>query len=180
MLALAFAAEHPDAAAGLILVGCGTFSPAARKIFEERRASQTTPELAAALAEVRRIEDPGIRFAEYGALMNQIYGFNLLVAPEPGEPFDQQAHQETWSDMVRLQEIGVYPAAFHAIKIPTLMLHGDTDPHPGRETSHDLRAMIPHLEYVELPQCGHSPWLERHARDRFFAACESWIGDLTR
>ena len=58
----------------------------------------------------------------------------------------------------------IYPAAFAAITCPVLMIHGEADPHPGRLTSEDLRRYIPHLEYQELPKCGHSPWLERQAR----------------
>jgi hypothetical protein len=34
--------------------------------------------------------------------------------------------------MIRLQDHGVYPAAFSAIRSPVLMLHGAVDPHPGR------------------------------------------------
>jgi pimeloyl-ACP methyl ester carboxylesterase len=77
--------------------------------------------------------------------------------------------------MVRLQRDGIYPTAFAAIDAPVLMLHGDADPHPGRLTSEDLRTYIPHLEYRELPKCGHSPWLERQARHTFFETLKAWL-----
>jgi pimeloyl-ACP methyl ester carboxylesterase len=76
---------------------------------------------------------------------------------------------------MRLQADGIEPAAFAAISVPVLMLHGDHDPHPGPSTRDVLRARIPQLEYVELPRCGHSPWRERHARDRFFAYLRTWL-----
>ena len=56
------------------------------------------------------------------------------------------------------------------IDVPVLMLHGDVDPHPGLLIAEDLREYIPHLEYVEFAECGHSPWLERRARTAFFSS----------
>jgi pimeloyl-ACP methyl ester carboxylesterase len=49
------------------------------------------------------------------------------------------------------------------------MLHGADDPHPGRMIRDGLLPVIPHLEYVEFPRCGHDPWRERHAREAFLA-----------
>jgi pimeloyl-ACP methyl ester carboxylesterase len=38
-----------------------------------------------------------------------------------------------------------------------------------------LEAYIPHLEYQEFDKCGHRPWVEKHARDRFLAEARSWL-----
>jgi pimeloyl-ACP methyl ester carboxylesterase len=43
MLALAFAAEHPQAAGPIVLVGCGTFDPRARAEMRRRIDERTTP-----------------------------------------------------------------------------------------------------------------------------------------
>ena len=34
---------------------------------------------------------------------------------------------------------------------------------------------VPHLEYVELERCGHEPWRERHARNRFLRVVREWV-----
>jgi pimeloyl-ACP methyl ester carboxylesterase len=151
MLALAYAAAHPNTLAALALVGCGTFDLAARA------------QLRATLAE--RGDGPG--------------AYDYAAEPDPhpraDEPFDERAHVETWDDMLRLQAEGLYPAAFAAITTPVLMLHGAHDPHPGAMIRDSLRPYLPQLEYVELDRCGHSPWKERYARDAFFAALETWL-----
>ncbi len=77
--------------------------------------------------------------------------------------------------MVRLQEEGVHPAAFAALRSPVLMLHGAYDPHPGDMIRASLEPYIPHLEYREWERCGHSPWAEREVRDEFFAVMRSWL-----
>jgi pimeloyl-ACP methyl ester carboxylesterase len=178
MLALVYAAHHPPTPAGLVLIGCGTFSHAARAEFEVRRAARLTPTDHASIAQVAQTEkDPNRRLAELGRVMTRVYGYDVDEGQSDLAVVDAVAHEETWADMVRLMNQGVYPAAFAAISCPVLMLHGEADPHPGRLTSEDLRPHIPHLEYREFPKCGHSPWLERQARDGFFESINAWIAD---
>lgn len=152
MLALAYAAAHPDNVAAVTLVGCGTFD-------EPSRAR-----LAATLA-ARRAESRPYDFAPTSPPYEDA----------PPEPFDRLAHTQTWDDMVRLQAQGVYPQAFAAIRSPVLMIHGDHDPHPGAMIRDSLKPYIPQLEYRELPACGHSPWIERFAREAFFVTLKAWL-----
>jgi pimeloyl-ACP methyl ester carboxylesterase len=116
--------------------------------------------------------------------MTRVYGYDADDGAVDLAVVDAVAHSETWADMVRLQSEGVYPAAFAAIECPVLMLHGEVDPHPGRLTRDDLRRHIPQLEYRELSKCGHSPWLERQARDEFFGCLNESLaksfGDYVR
>jgi pimeloyl-ACP methyl ester carboxylesterase len=77
--------------------------------------------------------------------------------------------------MIRLQATGVYPAAFEAIDLPVLMLHGADDPHPGTMIRDTLRTHIPRLEYEEWARCGHYPWLERDVRAGFFTFLRGWL-----
>lgn len=180
MLALAYAAAHPETSAGLVLIGCGTFSAAARRAFEARLDARLTPEDRAALASISQSEpDADHQFAARGRIMTRVYGYDIEDVPNGLVAIDAVAHEQTWADMKRLQSDGTYPAAFAAIKVPVLMLHGGADPHPGRATMEDLRKYIPHLQYREFPQCGHSPWLERHAREPFFRELSSWISAVS-
>lgn len=176
MLALAYAADHPTTPAALVLIGCGTFSVAARAEFEARLDARLTPADRASIAHIERTQtDPDHRLAALGRVMTRVYGYDVDEVADDGAVVDAVAHEETWTDMVRLQREGVYPAAFAAIGAPVLMLHGEADPHPGRLISEDLRRYVPHLEYRELPKCGHSPWLERQARHAFFETLRAWL-----
>jgi pimeloyl-ACP methyl ester carboxylesterase len=178
MLALAYAAAHPFTPRGVVLIGCGTFSEEATAEFRTRYQARRTAADDAAIAALERVDtDPDRRLAALGQIATRVYGFDLEDAgPELGS-IDATAHAETWADMMRLQREGVYPAAFGAIRCPVLMLHGEADPHPGRLTCDDLRVHVGHLQYRELPRCGHSPWLERDAKDQFFRTLNHWIRD---
>ena len=98
-----------------------------------------------------------------------------LVSPAELCECDARAHEETWNDMVRLQEAGVYPARFDAIECPVTMLHGAVDPHPGTMIRDSLRPPMPQLEYHEWQNCGHYPWLERAVGDEFYATVGAWL-----
>jgi pimeloyl-ACP methyl ester carboxylesterase len=88
---------------------------------------------------------------------------------------DARGAQESWDDMVRLQDTGVYPRAFAAIASPVLMLHGTVDPHPGPLIRAGLEPHLPQLEYRELAECGHYPWVERLAREEVLATLRAWL-----
>lgn len=179
MLALAFAAAHPNQIAGLVLVGCGTFDPQSRAMIGPTRDSRIRPEHHAEIARLERdIPDPIERI---GA-MHDLIGYVDNYDPIPNEPhtpvtlgFDAPGFDQSWNDMVRLQEQGIYPAAFAAITAPVLMIHGSYDPHPGKQIRDSLLPHIPHLQYIEFPQCGHDPWTERHARQPFFQTLNDWL-----
>jgi pimeloyl-ACP methyl ester carboxylesterase len=107
--------------------------------------------------------------------MLPVYACDLLASPHEDDHVDARAHRETWDDMLRMQAEGIYPAAFAAIKVPVLMIHGTYDPLPGRLIFQGLRPYLPQLEYRELERCGHYPWLERAAADPFFSLVRDWL-----
>jgi pimeloyl-ACP methyl ester carboxylesterase len=86
-----------------------------------------------------------------------------------------RANEETWADMLRLQERGVYAAAFTTLREPVLMLHGAVDPYPGHLIRENLEPCLPQLAYRELVCCGHPPWLERHAHAEFLDVLVRWL-----
>jgi pimeloyl-ACP methyl ester carboxylesterase len=174
MLALAYAAHAPETISRLVIVGCGTFDPESGSQLQRTIAERTDEELRTRLDQIRK-ENGGTR--DLAAAMSPIYDFDRVHRkPDPEiPPFDEIAFRQTWDDMVRLQDEGVYPVSFSAIQVPVLMLHGDYDPHPGRMIRDSLLPYIPDLEYVALANCGHSTWLERQARDAFFLTLSTWL-----
>lgn len=177
MLALAYAAQHPDTARCLVLVGCGTFDTESRSQLQATLVARTTPQLSSRLRGLpREIRDPDVRLCVYGRLLEPLYIYNALPnETDETEEYDRKGHDESWRDMLRLQDNGTYPQAFGAISAPTLMIHGDWDPHPGRMTLATLSRYMPAIEYFELKDCGHYPWRERGAAPGFFDQLEKWL-----
>ena len=176
MLALAYAATHPTSTGPLILVGCGTFDLEARSKLHTTIEQRMNPKIRQQLARATQIADVGERLKAVAHAESPIYSYDATEFPE-GELFDARAHHETWEDMVALQAQGVYPAAFAAVRVPVLMVHGTFDPHPGRLIRASLQPHIAKLDYRELERCGHYPWLERAASAPFFSLIREWLGD---
>ncbi len=176
MLALAYAAKYPSRAGPIVLVGCGTFDREARKRMHAVIAERTSRELKRRIGRLpKEVPDPDERLGVMGELILPLYSFDPIEGGLESERCDAQGHQETWSDMVRLQVEGVYPAAFAAIRSPVLMLHGAVDPHPGAMIHSSLAPFLPQLEYHEWERCGHFPWLETTIREEFFAYLRDWL-----
>ncbi len=182
MLALAYAAAHPDAAGPLLLVGCGTFNQASRDRLEAILEERTDDRLRARLDRLSQdFPDPSERMKERQRLIRCLYAWSPMDEGEECDtdaeapPFDLRAHRETWCDMVRCQREGLYPAAFDAIRSPVLMLHGAYDPHPGAMIRDSLRPYLPQLEYRQWERCGHSPWREGGVREEFFTTLREWL-----
>jgi len=168
MLALAHAAAHPRRRTPLVLIGCGTFDRAAREVFRANLDARGVSTL--------RPEGPGDEdLAAFARRLAPAYSHDLLTDELELEPCDARANRDTWDDMLRLQDEGVYPSALASITAPVLMLHGAVDPHPGPLVRDSLLPWLPQLEYRELERCGHYPWLERGARDEFFALLREWL-----
>jgi pimeloyl-ACP methyl ester carboxylesterase len=175
MLALAYAAAHPSSIGPLVLVGCGTFDPVTRAGMESTIAQRMNDEIRARLKHADQL-DPNARLKASVEATARIDSYDPMIFPHEDDEVDARAHEETWDDMLRLQTEGIYPAAFAAIKVPVLMVHGTFDPHPGRLTMQTLRPYLPQLEYRELEHCGHYPWIERAAADAFFSLVREWLG----
>lgn len=177
MLALAFGAAHPERASRIALVGCGTFDLGARAELQRCLDRRMTAAIAAGLAAMQLCGDADEALAASGSLIAPLYTWDPLP-PDPDAPpvhGDARGHRESWDDMIRCQERGLYPAAFAAIRCPVRMLHGRFDPHPGPLIRDSLSPHLPQLEYSELGGCGHEPWRERRAREPFLIDLTGWL-----
>ena len=179
MLALCYAAAHPNTVGPIVLVGCGAFDAASRARMNEILRDRTDPQLQERLAEVSAsTSDVSVLQTKKYKLTRDLYVYDRAEPwpeKEEYEPLDVRAHEETWDDMMRLQSDGTYPEAFTGITSDVLMLHGSHDPHPGLMIYEGLRPFIRKLEYRELDRCGHNPWMERFARAEFFSILRAWL-----
>lgn len=90
--------------------------------------------------------DPNTRdmiFRELGALYMEAEAYDMIEDAESRfdtPPADEIGNSETWQDALRRQREGYEPQSFTGIACPVLMLHGTSDPHPGKQTRDLLRA----------------------------------------
>lgn len=179
MLALAFTAEHQQHVRSVVAIGCGTFDENTRNLYKHRMKERLEP---AVVASIEHLGQEGLGDDEVlrrkAELLLPAYSHDLITTELEITDVDARGNRETWSDMLNLQDAGVYPQSLARIEVPVLMLHGAEDPHPGPEIRASLAAHVRHLEYQELSQCGHYPWLERSARETFYERLTSWFWSI--
>jgi proline iminopeptidase len=174
-LALAYCLANPTRVQAMIYLSGIGVDASWRAEFEANRVARIPPE------ERRRIADllarlSQVQGAEYDAveraycelswstdivdrshaheLAQQLFVENLhlhinfqvnKIPGEDGEHFEQQLNKN--------EQVA-------SIQIPTLVIHGALDLRPAR-VARQLASCIPTAIYVELPDVGHFPWLEK-------------------
>ncbi|HVK02286.1 MAG TPA: alpha/beta hydrolase, partial [Armatimonadaceae bacterium] len=180
MLALLFAAEHPDLVAKLVLVGSSPLEASyAAGILDARLARLSEAERAEARNLMDALKGDDGR-ADAGALerLGALFGGTDAYDPLPGGDGDtlevqQGVYENVWGEAAWMREQGAFAAAAARLRCPVVVLHGDHDPHPADGVREPLERAGADVRFALLPRCGHEPWSERQARERFFTLLDA-------
>ncbi|MBL7117216.1 MAG: alpha/beta hydrolase [Candidatus Syntrophoarchaeum sp.] len=139
-LAYIITARYPSLTNKLILVGSGPFEEKYVKSLKENRLSRLSSE----------------EKKEFQFIVDE------LNSPETEEK-DKKITRlgELASKTGSLLEFG------KQIKCPVVAIHGDYDPHPAEGIRTPLKNVIEDFRFCLFKKCGHSPWKELYAKNRF-------------
>ncbi|HPM44157.1 MAG TPA: alpha/beta hydrolase, partial [Caldisericia bacterium] len=181
-LAFILAAKNPSLVGKLVLVGSGPF--------EEKYASEIMPARLSRLPEnernelallLKKMESQGEKDSDaimdrVGDLISKSDHFDPLpLEPEPVE-FRPEVYQSVWPEASRLRQSGELLEMGKKITCPVVAIHGDHDPHPADGVRIPLEKVLKDFKFVLLEKCGHDPWLEKHAREKFFEVLKGELG----
>jgi proline iminopeptidase len=172
-LALAYGLAYPSRARALIYL-CGTGIDASwHEEYDRNRDALLTPserrqlsDLRAQLSVVQGVEFDAIERAYCELSWStdiadrsraREFARRLFV---DGLHINFQVNRVLWKDARRFIERPIMVEQLAALQIPTLIIHGALDPRPARVARH-LAQCMPSARYVELPNVGHLPWIER-------------------
>jgi pimeloyl-ACP methyl ester carboxylesterase len=178
-LSLLLAARHPELVRKLILVSAGPFEEEYAVRLTETRLSRL---LETERAEVRdlqkRLSDQAERdkaplFIRFGQLMSKADSFDALTEQNPAIEYHPETYEKVWNEAKEMRRSGVLLQMGVNIRCPVLAIHGDYDPHPAEGVRKPLLRILKDFRFEILINCGHTPWLERQAHDRFYEILES-------
>jgi pimeloyl-ACP methyl ester carboxylesterase len=69
---------------------------------------------------------------------------------------------------MELRRNGTLVALGKQIQCPVVAIHGDYDPHPPEGIKKPLSAVLKNFRFILLKNCGHLPWIEKEAKDKFY------------
>jgi len=173
-LAFMFSAEHPAMVEKLILVGSGPFEEKyAGNIMSERTERLDEDECNELVDIILTLNDP--KCGERSELMSRMIAliskadtFDPLPHREDVIEFQYHINQKVWSEASKFRVSGKLLEMGKKIKCPVVAIHGDYDPHPYQGVEEPLTGIIKDLKFILLEKCGHKPWIERYAKDRFY------------
>jgi proline iminopeptidase len=171
MLAMAYAAEHPDHVDRLILIGSGGPTMEffdwfgdninARLRTEDREAAnywmaamERGVDRQKAVVESLRARTPGYFFDRAKALQ--------FAAKFSGDGLHLDTMNGLNADLAKEYDVR---DGLNKLARPVLIVHGHQDP-IGDKTAEDIHAVISSSTLVYINQCGHFPWLEQPERFR--------------
>jgi pimeloyl-ACP methyl ester carboxylesterase len=173
-LSFIFAANYPAFVRKLILIGSGPFEEKyAVRILRIRlnRLSEEERREVISLQEV--LDNPAVgdkskAFARFGVLFSKADMYDPTI--DESEPIDCQVDifQNVWKEASELRRSGKLLELGKQIKSPVVAIHGDYDPHPAEGVQKPLSVILKNFRFILLANCGHKPWIERQAKDRFY------------
>lgn len=173
-LGFIFTARRPEVVKKLILVGAGPFE---RKYVEniatERLTRLNEKDRIEALDLIDIINNPAIEnkdktMARLGLLFSKADTFDALPHRSEALEFDFTIHRKVWAQAEKLRSSGELLEMGRKITCPVIAIHGDYDPHPASGVSEPLARVLKDFKFILLEKCGHEPWIERYARDKFY------------
>jgi pimeloyl-ACP methyl ester carboxylesterase len=169
-----FAARHPGLVKKLILVSSGGFEDKYAAMTHETRLSRLNEK---DRGEVNRLlefirnqsaDDRNADFARLGELFFKSDAYDPLPQEPPETVFSLEIYKKVWGEATELRRSGKLLEMGREITSPVVAIHGDYDSHPSEGVEKPLSTVIRDFRFILLKNCGHKPWIERQARDRFF------------
>lgn len=177
------AARHPALVRKLILVGSGPFASQYVAALTANRLRRLSPsERAEYIRLVDSLNEAGNApdeegLVRLGTLARRADTFDALDSPDEarvpeGLPPPAEIYRGVWPQADALRNSGAFLQLAAQLRCPVLAIHGDCDPSPADGIREPLAARLAEFRMIVLEKCGHVPWRERHAADRFYAILE--------
>jgi pimeloyl-ACP methyl ester carboxylesterase len=183
MLSFMVTARYPALVKKLIMVGSGPF--------EKRYAENIDGDRLNRLSEKDRIEflkladivnNGGKRernkaMARFGELTAKADTYDPLPPEKEPEPMEvsEEINRLVWGEAKKLRVSGELTEMGEKINCPVIAIHGDYDPHLAEGISRPLTRVLKDFRFILLEKCGHYPWNETFAKDKFYEILKNEI-----
>ena len=173
-LSFIVAARYPAIIKKLILLGSGPYEEKYAIKIQETRLNRLSKEEREEFESIfRTLDDPATEhkdraFAKLGALACKADAYDPEM--EKSEEIDCRSDifQSVWPEAEKLRSSGQLLELAKHINCPVIAIHGDYDTHPAEGVQKPLSAIIKDFQFILLKNCGHKPWIEKHAGKEFF------------
>lgn len=177
-LSYMLAAQYPTLVKKLILVSSGSFEDFYVQGRSQVRLSRLNNEeraefeLLANTFDTLEGDEKNIALGRLGLLSLRADTYDALTSIDrdfASLALRADIFQAVWSEAADMRRSGKLLALGQQIMCPVVAIHGDYDSHPAEGVQKPLSGIVADFEFILLEQCGHKPWIERWAREKFYA-----------
>ena len=101
-------------------------------------------------------------------LMSKADSFEPIAHKNELIKVDGDIFTKVWQEASKWRESGRLLDLVKKIRCPIIAIHGDYDPHPAEGIEKPLAKASNNFKFFLLEKCGHTPWIEKYAKDRFY------------
>ena len=169
-----FAAKYPSFASKLIFIGSGPFEQKYAPQVSQTRFDRLTEEQKDEYRELcvflddPSVEDKSSFFKRIGKLFDKVDAYAPYDLDNEIMEVQYKIFRSVWNEAAELRKSGRLLKRARSIRCPVTAIHGDYDPHPYEGVEKPLSRILKNFRFILLMNCGHKPWIEREAKDRFF------------
>jgi pimeloyl-ACP methyl ester carboxylesterase len=173
-LSFLVAARHPGLVRKLVLIGSGSYDDKDLARVHETRMNRLGEVKRATVGSLNEVlvhgapDEKDMALARLGELLSKADAYDPLAGGPEAIDCRAEIFQEVWRDAAALRKSGALLAAGKQIACPVVAIHGDYDPHPAEGVQKPLAAVLKDFRFILLKNCGHRPWIERHAKEKFY------------
>ena len=173
-LSCIIAATYPTLVKKLILIGSGSYEEKYAAGIQETRLNRlSTDERAEVKSLIEVLDNPAIEdksaaFVRFGVLCSKADTYDSIMDESEVVDYQVGIFQGVWKDAAELIRSGKLLALGEHITCPVIAIHGDYDTHPAEGVQKPLSTVLKDFRFILLENCGHKPWMERKARDKFY------------
>ena len=176
-LGIVFTARYPRFVNKLILVGCGGLSDGdGQRTIETRLGRLEKGEGSELMSLIDTLCDPEIEFGSaamtrLGELLVRTDTYNKTTAEHDDTEsagFAVDIFRGVSKEADQLRRSGRLLTYARSIRCPVVAIHGDYDPHPADGVKQAFSDYLETFRFILLEKCGHTPWIEREAREAFY------------
>jgi pimeloyl-ACP methyl ester carboxylesterase len=177
------AASHPGLVRKLILIGAAAFEEKYVPLLRENRLQRLTPDERVEflhLADQLNRGESGAQLGRLGELGAKTDSYDPIPLdfdlPPPGiSEKGGEIYAGVWPAAAAMRSAGELLPIVARVECPVVAIHGDYDPTPVDGVALPLAANVREFHMLVLDRCGHDPWRERWAVDRFYALLEQHL-----
>lgn len=175
------AARHPDLVKKLILIGTvplewkemPDFMPAwLARLSEEERTEYLS---LAQLTWDGAAEDKSGPMRRFIRLVMKAESYELIPMKDEVLQYQPDINMAISLEMRRLLKNGGLFKASRLINCPVVVIQGANDPRTAADMRESLSCAHKDFKFFLLEKCGHMPWYEKYARDKFFEVLKKEI-----